>query len=72
MNQYFNNKKIFKWKNNNIDRFEYLFENFNYNKKIFKSTKDYIFNYTIQTDGIGCSLLFKHISIKDKKYGGYL
>ena len=29
-----------------------------------------LINYTIQTDGIGCSLLFKHISIKDKKYGG--
>ena len=45
-------------------------EYFKMNKQIFKSTKDYIFNYTIQTDGIGCSLLFKHISIKDKKYGG--
>jgi hypothetical protein len=43
---------------------------FRMNKQIFRQSKDYLFNYTIQTDGIGTSLLFKHISIKDKKYGG--
>ena len=43
---------------------------FRMNKRIFRQSKDYLFNYTIQTDGIGTSLLFKHISIKDKKYGG--
>jgi hypothetical protein len=43
---------------------------FRMNTIIFRQSKDYLFNYTIQTDGIGTSLLFKHISIKDKKYGG--
>jgi hypothetical protein len=43
---------------------------FRMNSNIFKSSNDYLFNYTLQTDGIGCSLLFKHESIKDKKYGG--
>ena len=42
---------------------------FKMNNKIFTQSKDYVFNYTLQTDGISCSLLFKHISIKDKKYG---
>ena len=38
---------------------------FRMNKSIFKQ-KDYEFNYTLQTDGIGCSLLFKHNKFKDK------
>jgi hypothetical protein len=38
------------------------------NKKIFTS-KDYVFNYTLQTDGVGVSLLFKHKTLVDKKYG---
>ena len=38
---------------------------FRMNKSIFKQ-KDYEFNYTLQTDGIGCSLLFKHNNYKDK------
>lgn len=42
---------------------------FNMDHKIFTQSKDYIFNYTLQTDGIGVSLLFRHISIKDQKYG---
>ena len=46
------------------------YDYFRMDRKIFKSSKDYIFNYTIQTDGIGCSILFKHISLKNKKYGG--
>ena len=37
-------------------------------KKIFNPTNGYIFNYTIQTDGIGCSLLFKNESLKDKRF----
>ena len=41
---------------------------FKMNKKIFTS-KDYVFNYTLQTDGVGVSLLFKHKTILDKKYG---
>jgi hypothetical protein len=41
---------------------------FKMNKKLFTS-KDYVFNYTIQTDGVGVSLLFKHKSMVDKKYG---
>ena len=41
---------------------------FKMNKKIFTS-KDYVFNYTLQTDGVGVSLLFKHKSMVDKKYG---
>lgn len=40
------------------------------NKRIFKQTKGYVFNYTIQTDGIGCSLLFCHNTLANKKYGG--
>ena len=38
---------------------------FRMNKSIFNQ-KNYIFNYTLQTDGIGCSLLFKHNNYKDK------
>ena len=38
---------------------------FRMNKSIFKQ-KDYEFNYTLQTDGIGCSLLFKYNKFKDK------
>jgi len=45
-------------------------EIFKMDHNIFKQNRDYIFNYTMQTDGIACSLLFRHISIKDKKYGG--
>lgn len=67
-----------KIKDNQIEVWERLFR---MNKKIFhpiktknnKKTKeeyDYLFNYTLQTDGVGCSLLFHHKSIKDKKYGG--
>jgi hypothetical protein len=41
---------------------------FKMNKKIFTS-KDYVFNYTLQTDGVGVSLLFKHKTLVDKKYG---
>jgi hypothetical protein len=41
---------------------------FKMNKKVFTS-KDYVFNYTLQTDGVGVSLLFKHKTIVDKKYG---
>ena len=36
---------------------------FNMNKSIFK-LKDYNFNYTLVTDGIGCSLHFKHKNYK--------
>ena len=42
---------------------------FRMNKKLFRKTNDYSFNYTLQTDGIGCSLLFVHRNAKDKKYG---
>jgi hypothetical protein len=53
---------------------------FRMNKKIFgfsnKPTKknkkkqpEYIFNFTLQTDGVGCSLLFKHRLLEDKVYG---
>jgi len=42
---------------------------FRMNMKIFNPQKEYIFNYTLQTDGIGCSLLFRHRSIEDKKHG---
>lgn len=45
------------------------YDYFRMDKKIFRPSRDYIFNYTIQTDGIGSSLLFKHISLKDKKFG---
>ena len=48
------------------------YDYFRMDKKIFRPSRDYIFNYTIQTDGIGCSLLFKHISLKDKKFGSKL
>ena len=51
---------------------------FRTNKKIFgfsnKPTKknkkkepEYIFNFTLQTDGVGCSLLFKHRYLEDKQ-----
>ncbi len=40
---------------------------FKTNKSIFKQ-KGYVFNHTIQTDGIGCSLLFCIPSLVDKKY----
>lgn len=39
---------------------------FNMNKPIFK-LKDYKFNYTLVTDGIGCSLHFKHKNYKENK-----
>ena len=39
---------------------------FNMNKSIFK-LKDYNFNYTLVTDGIGCSLHFKHKNSKADK-----
>jgi len=42
---------------------------FKTDKKIFKDSGEYTFNYSLQTDGIGCSILFKHNSIKDKKFG---
>ena len=41
---------------------------FRLNKKIFKN-KEYIFNYQIQTDGIGVSLSFIRNDLVDKKYG---
>ena len=39
---------------------------FNMNKSVFK-VKDYNFNYTLITDGIGCSLHFKHKNYKESK-----
>jgi len=42
---------------------------FRMNNKVFRHSTEYEFNYTLQTDGIGASILFKHYSIKDKKYG---
>jgi hypothetical protein len=39
------------------------------NKKLFHPNSEYVFNFTIQTDGVGCSLLFCHKSIASKKYG---
>jgi len=42
---------------------------FRMDKKVFHGSKEYSFNYTLQTDGIGVSLLFKHNNLKDKKYG---
>jgi hypothetical protein len=36
------------------------------NKSVFK-VKDYNFNYTLTTDGIGCSLHFKHKNYKESK-----
>lgn len=42
---------------------------FKTDKKIFSESGEYTFNYSLQTDGIGCSILFKHNSIKDKKFG---
>lgn len=39
---------------------------FKMDKKIFQTSNSYYFNYTIQTDGVGVSLLFKHESIKDR------
>ena len=47
---------------------EVWYKYFRMNKKVFREG-EYSFNYTIQTDGIGASLLFKHSSIKDKGYG---
>jgi hypothetical protein len=41
---------------------------FNMNKKIFKGTKDYIFNNSILTDGIGCSVLFRHKLAKSNNF----
>jgi hypothetical protein len=42
---------------------------FRMSKKIFRDTKDYTFNYQIQTDGIGCSLSFVRKDLFEKKYG---
>lgn len=39
---------------------------FNIDKSVFK-IKDYNFNYTLVTDGIGCSLHFKHKNYKESK-----
>jgi len=38
-------------------------------KKNKKKEPQYIFNFTLQTDGVGCSLLFKHHLLEDKVYG---
>jgi hypothetical protein len=42
---------------------------FKMNKRIFTKQNGYTFNFTLQTDGIGCSLLFIRNDYKDKKYG---
>lgn len=42
---------------------------FKMNKRIFRKQTGYSFNFTIQTDGIGCSLLFIRNDYKEKKYG---
>ncbi len=42
---------------------------FRMSKKIFRDTKDYKFNYQIQTDGIGCSLSFVRKDLFERKYG---
>ena len=40
---------------------------FNLDKAVFK-LKEYNFNFTLVTDGIGCSLHFKHIKHTDKQF----
>ena len=39
---------------------------FNFNNKIFKNRNNYVFNYTIQTDGIDTSITFKRKDLKDE------
>jgi hypothetical protein len=64
-----NNKNITE---NQMDIWE---THFRLNKKIFgfstnkKKQPEYLFNFTLQTDGVGCSLLFKHRTMEDKVYG---
>ncbi len=38
-------------------------------KKNKKKQPEYIFNFTLQTGGFGCSLLFKRRLLEDKVYG---
>lgn len=42
---------------------------FRMKKRIFRKQTNYTFNYTMQTDGVGCSLLFVRNDYKEKKYG---
>lgn len=42
---------------------------FRMNRRILRKQTGYAFNYTLQTDGVGCSLLFIRNDYKDKKYG---
>jgi hypothetical protein len=44
-------------------------QHFKLNKRIFRKQNSYSFNFTLQTDGVGCSLLFIRNEYKDKKYG---
>jgi len=39
---------------------------FNLNNKVFKNKNNYVFNYTIQTDGINTSVTFKRKDLKDE------
>jgi hypothetical protein len=49
-----------------VNRNEIWYTYFNMDKSVFK-VKDYNFNYTLVTDGIGCSLHFKHKNYKESK-----
>ena len=51
-----------------IDKKIFGFSNIS-KKKNKKKEPQYIFNFTLQTDGVGCSLLFKHHLLEDKVYG---
>ncbi len=49
-----------------VNRNEIWYTYFNMDKSVFK-VKDYNFNYTLVTDGIGCSLHFKHKNYRESK-----
>ena len=35
------------------------------NPKLFQHSGNYVFNYSMSTDGVGCSLLFRHKSLPE-------
>ena len=53
--------------NKNVCKYQEFIWNeyFNFNSKIFKDKKNYIFNYTIQTNGIDTCITFKRKDLKE-------
>ena len=55
------------YRNHIVENQPFLWDKyFNMGKKIFKNKTNYVFNYTIQTNGIDTSILFKRKDLKDE------